>query len=58
MPRNVYSEKPAYKDLENFKKELWKAWDEIPDDLIDKLIDSMPKRLKLVIVNGGNTINY
>ena len=58
MPRNVYSEKPAYKDLENLKKALWRAWDEIPDDLIDKLIDSMSKRLKLVIVNGGNTINY
>ena len=58
MSRNVYSEKPAYKDVESLKKAIWKAWDEIPDDLIDKLIDSMPKRLKLVIVNGGNTINY
>ncbi len=58
LSRRVYSGKPAYSDLESLKNAIFQAWDEIPDELLDSLIDSMPKRMKEVIEQRGNSIKY
>ncbi len=46
------------KSIACFKKALFKSWEEIGQEVIDRLIRSIPKRLEEVIkANGGNT-NY
>jgi hypothetical protein len=46
------------KSIAGFKKALFKSWEQIGQEVIDRLIRSIPKRLEEVIkANGGNT-NY
>jgi hypothetical protein len=43
---------------EELKQAVFDSWTKVPDELIDKLIDSMPNRMKNVIEMKGKTINY
>ncbi|CAL6000806.1 DDE_superfamily endonuclease domain-containing protein [Hexamita inflata] len=41
-----------------FKEEVKRAWEQIPQDIINHLIDSMPKRLEEVIKQKGDATKY
>ena len=43
----------AHQLIEALKKSLAKAWNAIPQDIIDKAVDDFPKRLKECIEAGG-----
>jgi transposase len=58
LSRRIYAGKSAYKDVASLKSAIFQAWDEIPDDLLNTLIDSMPRRMKEVIEQRGNPIKY
>lgn len=58
ITNKVYFGNPPYQDIKSLKSAIFQAWDEIPDDLIDSLIESMPGRMLEVIKNNGNPINY
>ena len=42
-----------HQSIEVLKKSLVKAWNAIPQDIIDKAVDDFPKRLKKCIEAGG-----
>ena len=42
--------------VKSLEKNLEKAWSNIPDDILDKLVCSMPKRMALVLENNGEYI--
>ena len=42
-----------HQSIEALKKSLVKAWNAIPQDIIDKAMDDFPKRLKKCIEVGG-----
>uniref|UniRef100_A0A914DRZ2 Tc3 transposase DNA binding domain-containing protein n=1 Tax=Acrobeloides nanus TaxID=290746 RepID=A0A914DRZ2_9BILA len=42
-----------HQSIEALKKSLVKAWNAIPQDIIDKAVDDFPKRLKKCIEAGG-----
>ena len=58
LAKKVYGNKPRYNTIEELKDAIWKAWDQIPNELLKKLINSMKDRLVKVIQNGGNSIKY
>lgn len=58
IAKRVYGNKPRYETIEELKKAIWKAWDDIPYDLLKKLINSMKDRLLDVVAVGGNSIKY
>jgi transposase len=58
MVKDIYFGKPAYKNIEELKKAVFDSWARIPDDLLDKLVDSMPRRMRKVIEMKGKTIDY
>ena len=44
------------KSFPQLKKALFEKWDQISEEVINNLIESMPNRLEEVIkANGGNT---
>ena len=47
-----------FNTIEDFKRSITTAWNAIDDNIINKLIDSMPKRIELVIKNSGDAIDY
>ena len=44
--------------MNELRDAVFNAWKRIPDSLIDKLIDSMPRRMHKVIEMKGKTIDY
>lgn len=58
MAHHVYANKPAYKNVEELRVAIWKAWEEMPQDYIDKLIDSLPHRMRVVIERKGQATDY
>jgi len=41
---------------ENMQRALVEAWNSIPDEEVEEMIDSMPERVQAVIqANGGHT---
>ena len=44
--------------VEEFESSIQKVWDNIDNNIINKLIKSMPDRIELVIENKGGPINY
>ena len=58
MAREVYSGKPAYENVDDLREAIFKAWDAMPQDFIDKLINSMPRRMKKVLDAKGQAIDY
>ena len=54
VDRKVHSNK--FKSLQDFRKSISETWKNIPQEVIDKHIDSIPRRLEAVIrAKGGNT---
>jgi transposase len=58
MVKDIYFGKSAYKNVDELKQTVFDSWKRIPDELIDKLIERMPNRMKNVIEMKGKTINY
>lgn len=58
MVKDMYFGKPAYKNVQELKGAVFDSWKRIPDSLIDKLIDSMPRRMHKVIEMKGKSIDY
>ena len=54
LERNTCS-KP-HRNLESLKKSLVKEWDKIPPETHRILVESVPKRLRAVIMNKGGYI--
>jgi hypothetical protein len=47
-----------YDTKEEFTKDIIDKWEEIDLSIVNKLIDSMPKRLQLIIDKNGDRIDY
>jgi arsenate reductase-like glutaredoxin family protein len=58
MVKDMYFGKPAYKNLKELKQAVFDSWAKVPDQLIDKLIDSMPRCMREVIEKKGKSIDY
>jgi len=58
MVRDVYFGKPVYKNVKDLKEAVFDSWKKIPVDVIEKLIDSMPRRMHKVIEMKGKGIDY
>lgn len=50
--------KKNHNDINDFEINIRNVWNSIDQDKINSLIDSMPKRIKLLIENNGDYINY
>jgi hypothetical protein len=42
-----------HKDVESLKRALIKAWDEITEGMLEKIVDNFPKRLKACVESKG-----
>jgi transposase len=58
MAHEVYADKPAYQNVQDLEIAIRAAWDKMPQEYIDRLIDSMPSRMKQVIERKGEYIDY
>ena len=58
MVKDIYFGKPAYKNVNELKKAIFDSWARIPDEVINKLIDSMPHRMHKIIEMKGMPIDY
>jgi transposase len=58
MVKDIYFGKPAFKNVTELKSAVFDSWARIPDEVINKLIDSMPRRMHKVIEMKGKTIGY
>jgi transposase len=58
MAHEVYADKPAYENVEELEVAIRSAWEKMPQDYINRLIDSMPSRMKQVIERKGEYIDY
>ncbi|CAL6078480.1 DDE_superfamily endonuclease domain containing protein [Hexamita inflata] len=56
LKSNIFPEGCTTYDL--FKEEVKRAWEQIPQDIINHLIDSMPKRLEEVLKQIGDATKY
>lgn len=57
LSNSVYKD-PEPKTLDQLKRRLLKAWNSIPLETLENLVKSLPRRMKAVIDNKGNTIAY
>ena len=55
---SIYNGNRIYKNTRDLKKAILKAWDEISEKKLKKLVGSMENRLEEVIINRGDHINY
>ena len=57
-----YLDKKKSEKQPKSKEELWEvlqdAWNNIPQDYVQKLQESIPKRIKAVLDNNGGHTNY
>ena len=58
MVKDIYFGKPAYKNVKELKDAIYDSWKRMPDEIVDKVIDSMPRRMRDVIQANGKSINY
>jgi peptidoglycan hydrolase CwlO-like protein len=54
LNQRVRSRQPARQTLQELKQALEQEWGRIPQDRIRRLIESMPRRVRAVQVNGGH----
>ena len=57
LSNSVYKD-PEPKTFYQLKRRLLKAWNSIPLETLENLVKSLPRRMKAVIDNKGNTIAY
>jgi transposase len=58
MKVKVHKASSPYMRIELFTKSIVKCWNEIPQEKIDRLIDSMPERIKAVIKAKGMSTRW
>ncbi len=58
LVRKVYQNGRQYSDKESLKAGIREAWDQIPQEYLKALIDSIPDRLKQVIQGNGGMTKY
>jgi transposase len=58
MAHKVYSDHDPFKNVEELREEIFKCWDEMPQEYIDRLIDSLPTRMKECIERKGEYTDY
>ena len=57
LSNDVYKD-PEPKTVDQLKRRLRNAWNSISVETLDNLVKSLPRRMKAVIANKGNTITY
>lgn len=58
LSRNVYSKSKQYSTLKELKTTILDEWHKIDMATLQKLVDSMPRRLQHIIIRKGNSISY
>jgi hypothetical protein len=59
LDRRVRSRQPAPQILQELQQALVQEWGRIPQDCIRQLIESMPRRVRVVLqANGGHNIYW
>ena len=58
LVRKVYANGRQFNSVFELKREIQSKWDEVPSDLLESLISSVPNRLIQVIRNSGGSIDY
>ena len=58
MARRVYANGKQYYNKDKLQAAIFKTWDEIESNLLNKLIDSMPTRLFEVVEKKGASTSY
>ena len=58
LPRRIYANNTQYATMNDLKKAIVDAWDNLEQSLIDKLISSMPDRLIEVASKKGGPTHY
>lgn len=58
MARKIYSNGRQYSNVEELKAQIIQAWNELNDEVLHNLINSMPNRIFEVIENRGGCTKY
>lgn len=59
LARRVYDQgKPPINNIAELRRRIESAWADIPDEILNKLINSVPDRLLEVITNKGKSTKY
>jgi len=58
LSRMIYANCTQYNNVVSLTAAIHKAWNEISETYLDNLINSMPKRMKLVVEKRGKAIPY
>ena len=58
MAYRVHADRDCYQNVDELQAEIWKAWDEMPQSYIDRLVDSLPSRMKECIEKKGEYTDY
>ena len=58
LVHHVYQDGKQYYSLNDLREAIIREWDEMAQDFIKKLIDSMPKRVAKVVEVNGKAIGY
>nr|CAD2203391.1 unnamed protein product [Meloidogyne enterolobii] len=56
--RDIYADNRQYETVSELKIAIESAWNRINEQTLKNLINSMPKRINLLIKSGGNPIKY
>lgn len=58
LVRAVYADCRQYDDVNSLKQAIQKAWNEVTAKNLVDLVNSMPRRVNLLIKNRGSPIKY
>ena len=58
VKRNLHKQKKKPTNLDDLERHVKRAWRSIPKELIENLVDSMPRRIRAVIAAGGGPTKY
>ena len=58
LAQNVFKNGRQYQSVLELKIEIERQWNEINDDILKNLINSMPQRIFQVINNSGGATKY
>ena len=58
LTQNVFKNGQQYQSVLELKIEIERQWNEINDDILKNLINSMPQRIFQVINNSGGATKY
>jgi transposase len=58
LVREVYANHRQYQNTEELKDAILNAWANLDQNLLNNLVNSMPRRIFDIIQKNGNVINY